>query len=76
MDDRSIPRPRWTVVRSCQTARHHRQLLAQAYQQVFPQARLSLEQKPPMEPAAPIVAGSRNSLVLQSVTAARVAAGA
>jgi len=33
--------PRWRVLRLCQSSRHQRQLLAQAYQQVFPQVRQS-----------------------------------
>ena len=69
MDDRSIPATRWPVMRSCQSTRHQRQLLAQAYQQVFPQARRSLEQ-------LPAGGGPCASPSLQSVTAARVAAGA
>ena len=49
MDDRpavvavaATPPPRWRVLRLCQSSRHQRQLLAQAYQQVFPQVRQSL----------------------------------
>lgn len=42
MDDRSVPVARWSVVRTCESSRHQRQLLAQAYQQVYPQVRQSL----------------------------------
>ena len=42
MDDRSITVPRWLVVRVCESSRHQRQLLANVYQQVFPQVRQSL----------------------------------
>jgi hypothetical protein len=46
MDDRPVTVARvtrWSVLRLCESSRHHRQLLAQAYQQVFPQARQSLQ---------------------------------
>jgi hypothetical protein len=69
MDDRSIPAARWSVVRRCESSRHQRQLLAQAYQQVAPQARRSLGQ-------VPAVNGPCRSPMLQRVTAARVGAGA
>jgi hypothetical protein len=50
MDDRSISVPRpferlragWAVIRLCESSRFQKQLLAQAYQQVFPQVRQSL----------------------------------
>jgi len=42
MDDRSVTPARRSVVRLCESSRHQRQLLAQAYQQVFPQVRQSL----------------------------------
>jgi hypothetical protein len=42
MDDRSVPVGRWSVVRTCESSRHQRQLLVQAYQQVYPQVRQSL----------------------------------
>jgi hypothetical protein len=42
MDDRPVPVARWPVVRACESSRHQRQLLAQAYQQVFPQVRQPL----------------------------------
>ena len=42
MDDRSITATRWSVVRRCESSRHQRQLLANVYQQVFPQVRQSL----------------------------------
>ena len=41
MDDRSI-RLRWTVLRLGESSRLQRQVLAQAYQQIFPQARRPL----------------------------------
>jgi hypothetical protein len=60
MDDRSIIVARWSVVRLCESSRHQRQLLAQAYQQVFPQVRRSLCAarcgSPPQHPAAARVA--------------------
>jgi hypothetical protein len=56
------------LVRSCQLNRLHRQLLAQAYQQVCPETRLSLSNNQiPMSPA-----GSRGHRPL----AANAAAGA
>ena len=44
MDDRPVTAapPRWRVLRLGESSRHQRQLLAQAYQQVFPQVRQSL----------------------------------
>ena len=68
MDDRSITVPRWSVVRVCESSRHQRQLLAQVYQQVFPQVRQSLSH-------GDIVAGAR-VIPTNHLTAARVAAGA
>ena len=68
MDDRSITVPRWLVLRTCESSRHQRQLLAQAYQQVFPQARQSL--------CDVDVAATRCSPPRSHRTAARVAAGA
>jgi hypothetical protein len=70
MDDRSIPVARWSVVRCCQATRHQRQLLARAYQRVFPQLRCSLSRLPGCDPA-PCDPAS-----LQFVTNARVAKGA
>jgi hypothetical protein len=66
MDDRSITVPRWSVLRVCESSRHQRQLLAQAYQQVFPQVRQPLSH----------VAATRCSLSHSHRAAARVAAGA
>jgi hypothetical protein len=68
MDDRSITAARWSVLRACQSSRHQRQLLAQAYQQVFPQVRQSLG-------SVNIPAGRSGSCASPSA-AARVAAGA
>jgi hypothetical protein len=68
MDDRSITAARWSVVRVCESSRHQRQLLAQAYQQVFPQVRQSLD-------SVNIPAG-RSGSAPQPSAAARVAAGA
>lgn len=68
MDDRSITVPRWSVVRVGECSRHQRQLLAQAYQQVFPQVRQSLS-------GANLQAG-RCVIPLENRMAARVAAGA
>lgn len=68
MDDRSITATRWSVVRRCESSRHQRQLLANVYQQVFPQVRQSLSGGN----GAAIFEGSRAS----HRTAARVAAGA
>lgn len=65
MDDRSIPAPRWLVVRACESSRHQRQLLAQAYQQVFAQVRQPLGH-----------ATTRCGLPHSHRAAARVAAGA
>ena len=45
MDDRTIPPPApCTLVRSCETTRLQRQLLAQAYQQIYPEIRSSLHE--------------------------------
>jgi hypothetical protein len=66
MDDRSLTRPRWLVVRVCESSRHQRQLLAQVYQQVFPQIRQPLDN----------VAATRWRLPHSHRAAARVAAGA
>jgi hypothetical protein len=68
MDDRSITAPRWLVVRVCESSRHQRRLLAQVYQQVFPQIRQSLSGGN----GAAILDGSRAS----HRAAARIAAGA
>lgn len=68
MDDRSITVPHWSVVRVCESSRHQRQLLAQAYQQVFPQIRQSLSNVD--------VAATRCRLPHSHRAAARVAAGA
>jgi len=68
MDDRSITVPRWSVVRVCECSRHHRQLLAQAYQQVFPQVRQSLD-------GVNLLCG-RCAIPPHNRMAARVAAGA
>jgi hypothetical protein len=68
MDDRSTAAARWSVVRLCESSRHQRQLLAQAYQQVFPQVRQPLC-------SVNVVAGSCGSAT-RSSAAARVAAGA
>jgi len=67
MDDRSI-RPRPTVLRLCESSRLQRQVLAQAYQQVFPQARR------PLGNSSGGGASCRPSL--HFVTEARVAQGA
>jgi hypothetical protein len=68
MDDRSVPFARWSVVRTCESSRHQRQLLAQAYQQVYPQVRQSLGDGN--------VAAVRCGLSTSHPTAARIAAGA
>jgi hypothetical protein len=68
MDDRSISVTRWSVVRAYESSRHQRQLLAQAYQQVFPQVRQSLSKVD--------VAAARCGSGTGHSTAARVAAGA
>jgi hypothetical protein len=68
MDDRSIAQTRWSVMRLCESSRHQRQLLAQAYQQVFPQVRQPLSR-------GDIAARSGGSSHSHSA-AARVAAGA
>jgi hypothetical protein len=70
MDDRAIPVPRCSVVRLCESSRYQRQLLAQAYQHVFPQIPRSLTgaKVAPRACAAPWSA--------RPLTAARVAAGA
>jgi len=45
MDDRTIPPPApCTLVRSCETTRLQRQLLAQAYQLIYPEIRSSLHE--------------------------------
>jgi hypothetical protein len=67
MDDRSITRPRWIVVRLSQSSRHQWQLLAQAYQQVFPQVRRSLSNRG---------AAASNTSGACPLTAARMAKGA
>jgi hypothetical protein len=72
MDDRATPVPRCSVVRLCESSRYQHQLLAQAYQQVFPQIHRPLTgagvAAPPPACAAPCSA--------RPLTAARVAAGA
>jgi hypothetical protein len=68
MDDRSIRVPRWSVVRVCESSRQQRQVLAQVYQQIFPQVRRSLS-------GGNIVAGACG-IPTDNRTAARVAAGA
>jgi hypothetical protein len=73
MDDRSVTAARWSVVRACESSRHQRQLLAQAYQQVFPQARQSL---PSQLNLAVRSCGSAAAAAAQPSAAARVAAGA
>lgn len=68
MDDQSITATRWSVVRACESSRHQRQLLAQAYQQVYPQVRQSL--------GGGNVAARPGGSATSHSTAARVAAGA
>jgi hypothetical protein len=68
MDDRSIPTARWSVVRACESSRHQRQLLTQAYQQVYPQVRQSLGDGN--------VAAVRRGFSTSHPAAARIAAGA
>lgn len=68
MDDRSVPVSRWSVLRTCESTRHQRQLLAQAYQQVYPQVRRSLGDGN--------VAAVRRGFSTSHPAAARVAAGA
>ena len=68
MDDRSITVPRWSVVRVCESSRHQRQVLAQVYQQIFPQIRHSL--------SSAKVAAAACGISTDNRTAARVAAGA
>lgn len=63
MDDRSIPVRRWSVMRVCESSRHQRQLLAQAY---FPQIRQPLDN----------VATALCRLPHSHRAAARIAAGA
>lgn len=70
MDDRPITVARWPVVRLCECSRHQRQLLAQAYQQVFPQARQPLGGVNPAAAAGPC------GIPTSHRAAARVAAGA
>lgn len=69
MEDPQVPPLKTRILlRSCQPSRLRRQLLAQAYQQVCPEIRLSLPDHPmPMPPALSL---GRRPL------AARVAAGA
>jgi hypothetical protein len=67
MDDRSTPLSRWAVVRLSQSSRHQRQLLAQAYQHVFPQSRRWL---------SPVIAAPGNMLGARHSTITRVARGA
>ncbi|HEX4582290.1 MAG TPA: hypothetical protein VH139_09525 [Acidobacteriaceae bacterium] len=68
MEDRSVTVPRWSVVRMCESSRHQRQLLAQAYQQVFPQVRQRL--------ASGNRSAGADGSPTPSRTAARLAAGA
>jgi hypothetical protein len=68
MDDRSITAPRWSVVRVCESSRLQRQVLAQVYQQIFPQLRQSL--------SGGKVAAGACGIPTDNRTAARVAAGA
>lgn len=68
MDDRSIAAPRWSVVRVCESSRHQRQLLAQIYQQVFPQVRQPL--------SSGNISSGTCGIPTHNRTAARVAAGA
>jgi hypothetical protein len=68
MDDRSIPVPRWAVIRGCESSRFQTQLLAQAYRRVFPEVRQSLNDV--KVAARPCGSAARHS------TAAGVAAGA
>ena len=72
MDDRSAPVPRCSVVRLCESSRFQRQLLAQAYQQVFPQIQRSLAGAPVAAPPSACAA----PWSARPLTAARVAAGA
>jgi hypothetical protein len=74
MDDRSIPVARWTVVRLCESSRHQSQLLAQAYQQVFPQVRQPLGSVNVAAAGGDAAAGGGSAP--QRPAAARVAAGA
>ncbi len=73
MDDRSTTVTRWPVVRICESSRHQRQLLAQAYQQVFPQVRQLLASVNVAAAAAVVV---RCGTPTAHPAAARVAAGA
>ena len=69
MDDlTNSPPVRWTVSRECETSRLQGQLLARAYQHVFPQVRRPIVDYTINPPAIP---SSQNSS-----TAVRVAAGA
>jgi hypothetical protein len=72
MIDPSLRQARWSVVRACESSRHQRQLLAQAYQQVFPQAR----QSPSKLNLAVRSCGPAAAAAAQPSLAARVAAGA
>ena len=72
MDDRSAPVPRCSVVRLCESSRFQHQLLAQAYQQVFPQIHRSLTGAGVAAPASACAAPGW----ARPHTAARVAAGA
>jgi hypothetical protein len=69
MDEPKIPPLKARIlIRSCQRSRLRRQLLAEAYQQVCPEIRLSLPENPtPLSPAQSPGPGP---------LAARVAAGA
>ena len=56
MEGRTIPPPMsCTVIRSCETSRLQRQLLARAYQQVCPEVRRTL---PDARGATPMVDGA------------------
>lgn len=68
MDDRSIPGPRWAVIRGCESSRFGKQLLAQAYRQIFPEVRQSLNDTK--------VAAQPRALPARNTTAARAAMGA
>jgi hypothetical protein len=69
MDDRTIPPPApCTLMRSCETTRLQRQLLAQAYQQIYPEIRRLLHEAKNATPMLECPMGVSS--------AARVAAGA
>jgi len=69
MDDQATSPPaRWTVSRECETSRLQGQLLARAYQHVFPQVRRRI--------IDPVARPSATDSIRNTSTAARVAAGA